>query len=210
MSHYYKGGVLVPEGTPGALPSVTTILSVRDKPFLREWRLRVGEEAAAAKTLESTTKGTAVHQMIETYINDGEYQIGEDDPLYPYFRGYLTWEAKAKPEKVQSEIYLESLKYGYCGTTDIICYLDGELWVLDLKTSKQMSDEMGLQLAAYAQAYYEKTKKRARTAILQLTDQTVKGYRFKEYEGNLDIFLAHKAIFDWQTPKEKVDTRITF
>lgn len=206
MSHWYKGGVLVAPGTPGALASVTTILDVRNKPWLYAWQMNVGPEEAARRLKESQEKGTAVHGMIETFLKDGEFEVEESDPYYPLFAGFMRWYEKTKPTKVQSEVYLESKKHGYCGTADLICQIDGEWWVIDFKTSKHLDDGYELQLAAYA-ACVPKAK---RTGILQLTDEIQRGYRFKETEGDLAIFLAHKAIFDWQESKKVKVDRIEF
>ncbi|SVB61624.1 uncharacterized protein METZ01_LOCUS214478, partial [marine metagenome] len=56
-----------PEGNK--YPSITTILSVRNKKGLMEWRKRVGEEVAKYVSGKAAARGTKVHLMCEDYLN---------------------------------------------------------------------------------------------------------------------------------------------
>jgi len=53
-------------------PSVTTVLSILTEDGIREWRARVGEEEANKISHRASTRGTAVHAIIEDYINNVE------------------------------------------------------------------------------------------------------------------------------------------
>ena len=57
---------VTPDGS--AYPSITTILSLQDKPGLKKWRESVGEKEAKRISQESMRIGTAVHQMCEFYL----------------------------------------------------------------------------------------------------------------------------------------------
>ena len=58
------------------VPSVTTVLSdTGDKTALLNWRKRVGEEEANRVSRESAGLGTKVHNAIEKYILQEEYEI---------------------------------------------------------------------------------------------------------------------------------------
>ena len=54
------------------LPSVTTILKATEsqekQDSLAAWRSRVGEATAAKITEESSSRGTAMHKILEKYI----------------------------------------------------------------------------------------------------------------------------------------------
>ena len=50
-------------------PSITTVLSVRNKKGLFEWRKRVGDEVANYVAVKAANRGTAVHHMCEDYLN---------------------------------------------------------------------------------------------------------------------------------------------
>ena len=57
-----------PEGNK--YPSITTILSVRNKKGLMEWRKKVGNEVANYVAGKAAARGTAVHHMCEDYLNN--------------------------------------------------------------------------------------------------------------------------------------------
>lgn len=196
-AHWYLDGTLVEQGTPGALPSVTTILDVRAKPGLDRWRKMVGEEAADKKMIESQELGTAVHGLIEAFLNDIKTPYKTE--LSAWYQGFMNWYEKSKPENCVSELFVTS-NHGYAGTIDLVCEIDGDMWIIDFKTGS-IKPEHGLQLAAYAEAWAEHNDwVRPRRGILQLTPDLKRGWRFKEFDDNNDfgVFMAHKEIFDWQ------------
>ena len=51
-------------------PSITTVLSTRNKKGLFEWRKKVGDEVANYVARVSANRGTAVHHMCEDYLNN--------------------------------------------------------------------------------------------------------------------------------------------
>lgn len=200
--HYYLGGELVAPGTPGALPSVTTILDVRAKPALDEWRRRIGDEAADKKRDEAQELGTAIHLEIERFI------LGE--PPLDYMLGWAikafqNWCEKYKFKPLVSELYIESM-FGYAGRLDILGEIgvEDELMVVDLKSGK-INPGHGLQLASYCQGVAEESDLDIlpRGGVLQLTNEIKRGWRWKEFTdtdgmvSDFDVFMAHKRIYDW-------------
>lgn len=201
---YNPQGELVEEHEPG-LWSVTTILDVAHKPALQAWRDNVGPEEADRYMRERANLGTQVHKACEDYLNGVEVILREPHPIDSDFNqmmyGFGNFIAKFDPHTVATELFVYSARHGYAGSADLVCRLDGELWIIDFKTSKSLHDAMGLQLAAYRQAYQEMTGRRARTAILKLTTKTQKGWQFKEYNEPIKPFLGLKAFFDWEIKK---------
>ena len=59
---------ITPEGE--AYPSITTVLSIRKKEGLYEWRKRVGDQVANYVAGKAAARGTAVHHMCEDYLNN--------------------------------------------------------------------------------------------------------------------------------------------
>ena len=51
-------------------PSITSVLSIRQKEGLIKWRQRVGEEVANHVMIQSANRGTAVHNMVEDHLNN--------------------------------------------------------------------------------------------------------------------------------------------
>ena len=68
-----KDGVRLYETPDGnKYPSITTVLSVRNKKGLMEWRKRVGEEEANKISRQAAGRGTAVHKLAEDYLDNVE------------------------------------------------------------------------------------------------------------------------------------------
>ena len=81
------------------------------------------------------------------------FQVSDDTiPYLEAYRGFL--DRYSASAIVSSEHAVWSLQ-GYAGTYDILMMIDGELWLIDIKTSgKGPYPEWGLQLAGYRWADY--------------------------------------------------------
>ena len=64
----YKRFYITPEGE--AYPSITTVLSIRKKEGLMEWRRKVGDKVANYVAGKAASRGTKVHHMCEDYLNN--------------------------------------------------------------------------------------------------------------------------------------------
>ena len=64
---------ITPEGE--AYPSITTVLSIRKKEGLHEWRKRVGDQVANYIAGKAAARGTAVHHMCEDYLNNQRWDF---------------------------------------------------------------------------------------------------------------------------------------
>ena len=53
-------------------PSITTVLSILSRDAIAAWRKRVGDEEANRVSRMATTRGSAVHQIVEDYIDNKE------------------------------------------------------------------------------------------------------------------------------------------
>jgi len=65
-----------PEGNK--YPSITTVLSVRNKKGLMEWRKRVGNDVANNIARTAAARGTKVHHMCEDYLNNMELNYPDE------------------------------------------------------------------------------------------------------------------------------------
>ena len=52
----------------GSYPSITTVLSIRNKEGIYAWRKRVGNEEANKITKRAVTRGTHFHSLLEQYF----------------------------------------------------------------------------------------------------------------------------------------------
>ena len=80
--------------------------------------------------------GTAVHACTELFDLDELDESSVTDAWRPYLDAYVLWKEKTKPEILHIEDRLGCAKYS--GTLDRICRIDGELWIIDLKTTAQI------------------------------------------------------------------------
>ena len=59
---------VTPEGNK--YPSITTVLGELSKGGIEAWKKRVGEETANKISAQASTRGTAVHELAENYLNN--------------------------------------------------------------------------------------------------------------------------------------------
>ena len=151
-------------------PSITTILSIRGKEAIYEWRKRVGDAEANRITKRSTTRGTQFHKLLEQYflnqITDVDHfkasAIAKNPGVW-----FLFLEAIQELENHIGKIYciedyLYSDEYGVAGAVDMIAEWDGKISVVDFKTSNSAKREEWIenyfiQGTAYAKMFTERT-----------------------------------------------------
>ena len=129
-------------------PSITTVLSIRNKKGLMEWRKRVGDEVANYVSGKAASRGTKVHHMCEDYLNNMETDF--PDKWEKHKNDFLPWclfgQLKNKVLDNINDIYgqecgLYSDKYKVAGRVDCIAKYNGVLSIIDFKTStKERSD----------------------------------------------------------------------
>ena len=140
-------------------PRVTHILSVLNREGLNIWREKVGTAYREEVVQKAQDIGTETHKFIQRIINGGKIESGEWSMLAPEIQSALqAWVGftkRLKPQFKHTELLLHSKKYGYAGTTDAVALIDGRLTICDWKTANNLWDEVDLQMAAYAMAYYE-------------------------------------------------------
>jgi len=161
-------------------PSVTYILSFipKNKIFI-DWLKEKGDNADAI-TSKAAERGKQVHNTIEKYLKGEEIKWidkkGEARFSLDVWRMILRFDEfwkKYKPKLVGSEIHVFSDKHEYAGTIDLILELEDELWVIDIKTSKQIPRVYHFQTASYATAWNECFDKPVtRRGILWLNSST--------------------------------------
>ena len=157
-------------------PSVTTILQYMPKnKFFDNWLKDVGHNADLILR-KAGKEGTQVHEAAERLVLGEEISWMDDYGNAKYSQ--IVWEMilkfadfwkTHKPRLISSEQFVWSDEHKYAGTADIVCEMDGEIWLLDLKTSNALHRAYDLQLAAYAKGMEEvRGQKIDRTGIIWL------------------------------------------
>ena len=100
----------------------------------------------------AAARGTAVHFAIELFNAYGVVEIA--DEYRPHLDAYVEWFNKNRPTSIYEERRTYHPTYWYAGTSDLICAMSGESWLIDYKA---VADIKGFlvapQLAAYAKAH---------------------------------------------------------
>ena len=144
-------------------PSITSVLSIRQKEGLIKWRQRVGEEVANHVMITSANRGTAVHNMVEDHLNN--IDINNVEKYKKQFLPRMMFQVLKPVLNNINNISLQeaqmfSSNYTVAGRCDCIAEYEGELSVIDFKTSKGEKEEdwienYFIQGAAYAEMYEE-------------------------------------------------------
>jgi len=204
-------------------PSITYVLSCYPKgKHFQDWLKKVGYSADYI-VKKAGEDGTLVHEMIEDYLNGKELNFMENgipmyDPnIWQGFLRFVEWWETYKPTLLETEVHLFSDKIKVAGTCDLVCEIDGEVWVIDFKFSNNLQTTYELQTAIYSECYSECFGKMPdRQGILWLKSSKRgpkegkiqgKGWELFEskrtHEENLDIFKTVKKLFDLENPKHK-------
>jgi genome maintenance exonuclease 1 len=151
---------ITPDGI--AYPSITTVLSLLSVDQINKWKKRVGEEEANRISKFASNRGTLVHEIIEKYLDNRE------DYTSGYMPNIVSSLVDLKPTLSRiDEIYLQecalySDHLKLAGRVDCVGKFDGELSIIDFKTSmkpkkKEWISNYFMQCAAYAIMWEERT-----------------------------------------------------
>jgi len=145
-------------------PSITTILGYFTKASIMEWRKRVGNEEANRISRHACTRGNALHNTVERYINNEEdFLQGENMPHVLQLVGAAKSVLDERLDSVVlQECPLYSTQLRTAGRVDLIGEFDGTLSIIDFKTSnrvKSLDDiqDYFIQACAYSVMFEERT-----------------------------------------------------
>jgi hypothetical protein len=96
-------------------------------------------------------RGTQVHSLAEELV--AGHDIAVPDELAGHVDSYVSFLDDYEPDPIAIELVVINRAVGYCGTADLVCHMGGEVWLLDLTTSKSgIFREKALQTTAYRHA----------------------------------------------------------
>ena len=181
------------------LPSVTTILSLTQSPektkSLQAWRDRVGEESATRIVDEAGARGTAMHKILEKYIDESGYldltNVGKD--------------AHNMAVKIIEQGLCNITEYYglectlhypglYGGATDMVALHKGNMAIIDFKQTnkpkkREWIEDYCLQLAAYAMAHNYMHRTSIQKGVIMMCSKDnyyqefiIEGEEFKKYQ----------------------------
>ena len=181
------------------LPSVTTILSGTQDPSktasLQAWRERVGESTALMITEKAASRGTAMHKILERYIDESGYldmtKVGLDAhnmAIRIIEQGLCN---VTEYYGIECTLFYPGL---YAGQTDMVGVHKGQDAIIDFKqTNKPKKEEWigdyKMQLAAYAMAHNYMHKTQITKGVIMMCSKdnyyqefVIEGEEFKKYQ----------------------------
>lgn len=179
-----------PEGN--RYPSITTVLSLLSRDSIAAWRARVGEEEANRVSYRASTRGTAVHDIVERYLNNEEIDTSS------YTLDVIQSWKNLQPildERVgtifSQECPLYSRYLGIAGRVDCIAEFDGVPSIIDFKTSrkpkkKEWVTNYFIQESAYAIMWEERTGMPITNLVTIMDVDNDQPIVFKEHRDNWD------------------------
>jgi len=161
-----EGRRLYPVPSGGKYPSITTVLSCNPekKASIAKWRARVGAEKAQRISTRAASRGTTYHSIVEDYLNNRYDENKFKDKHLPLL---MFKNSKTTLNRINNiygqEIALYSDHLEIAGRVDCIAEFDGELSIIDFKTSaeekkEEWIEDYFIQETAYGCMLYEQYK----------------------------------------------------
>lgn len=190
-------------------PSVTSVISFINRAKFADWRARVGNDVANAKTKHATTRGTSLHLVLEHYIQNRDYKLLPDweRPLIQFMFNAAKWHLDTRIDNIFcQETTMFSNKLCLAGTVDLIAEIDGELAVIDFKTSKapkprEWIEDYFVQCAAYACMLYEMKNIIVKKFVIIMTCENGDCVVYQEYDKKKYINLLSEYVGDFVEAK---------
>ena len=165
------------------VPSITTVLGAMKKEAIQAWRNRVGEDVANQISRKASGRGTNVHTLCERYLNNDS--LGNIMPdakeMFLSIKPYLN--------KINNIHYQEqalwSKNLGVAGRVDCIAEYEGELSIIDFKTSKKIKtieqiEDYFWQTCAYALMYEERVGRAIDNLVIIMAVENEQPLIFKQ------------------------------
>lgn len=182
--------------------SVTTILSIIDRPALKFWFGKLVYEAVSGnpkisvgdalkypyKSLANSAKrGTEIHSLIQgsdSFLGEHSGEIA----------GFEKWKKDYDPKILDNEVTLFHDKYLFAGTYDLRAKIKNKIWLIDIKTGGGIWPEYSLQISGYKLLCLFNKIPVDKLAVLRIEDN---GYEFRELKYFPQEFLAALKLYKW-------------
>ena len=197
--------------TKKVYPSITSVLSIRQKEGLLKWRKNVGEQVANHVMIQAANRGTAVHNMVEDYLNNVDLE--QVDKYKKQFLPRMMFDV-LKPElsKINNirlqEAAMFSTDYTVAGRVDCIAEYDDVLSIIDFKTSTKEKQEdwienYFIQGSAYAEMYKEHFGEEPTQVVILITTEegTTQVFKKKKIDYLPQLKEAVTDFYKWQENK---------
>jgi hypothetical protein len=210
-----------------AVPSITTVIGMINKPALVRWSAKMAaqyavdhwidlgamttvekliaiREAPERYTTEKADLGDAVHDIADNWAKGIPSESTKQ--TNPYIAQFLKFLMDRRPKFLETEVTVWSRSADYAGTADAIAEINGKTWIMDWKTGRGVYPEYGLQLAALRNADFiirpdgteDKIPQIDFSGIIQIRPRSYKFFPVQEDEACFAAFLAARELLKWQ------------
>jgi len=177
------------------VPSVTTVLSGTsdNKDGIEKWRKRIGDNEADRIMMQSTEIGTAVHEAIEKFLGNKDWDHFQDTSDQIMARKMTSKFVDLGLNKISQVWGLEVgliLDNLYAGTADCVGTYDDVPSLIDFKTARRIKkrewiEDYFLQGCAYANAHNVMFDTDIKQIVILMVDRDL---IFKEFIVGKDEF----------------------
>ncbi|MBD3306560.1 hypothetical protein GF348_09290 [candidate division KSB3 bacterium] len=190
------------------VPGTTTILGILDKPALKYWANKIGLNGIEIRSYvdEKADIGTCAHYRIECEVKgiDPDLSIYSPWTVQQSDNCMLKWWEWCKGKEtsfIGSEMVLVSETHKFGGTIDIYARINGELTLLDIKTSGSgIYPEMKHQTAgAYRLLLEENGYPVEKVKILRIGRTEEEGFEeatIGNWGAHTDVALLCRQLYD--------------
>ena len=174
-TRYYQ----TPDGK--SYPSVTTVTGLEKRAFFAEWRRKNPEESRRV-----LSRGNRLHKTIENYLNNEEDCLAEVSSSDSKMFYQISEDLHRIDNIVDLERPLWSHALKLAGRVDCIAEFDGELSIIDFKSSSKLKrksdiENYYLQATAYAIMFQERTKTPIKNIVILISCES----------GDSQVFVAN-------------------
>jgi genome maintenance exonuclease 1 len=186
------------------LVSITSVTSHINREIFNNWRKKIGEDEAQKITKAATSRGTDMHSLVENYL------YNKDLPTVAPIADFLFKIAKTELNCINNIYALEGSLYskqlGIAGTVDCIAEYNGELAIIDFKTSKKPKprewiEHYFVQCMAYGCMLYELTGISVKKLVIIMACENGECVVYEEYDKSKYIKLLSKYIREFVRDK---------
>ena len=191
--------------------SITSVTSHFNKHIFVDWRKRIGDAEANRITKRATTRGTATHELIEKHLLNEEVVLDNPSSKILFLQSKKVLRNINNIYALEKSLYSSEL--GVAGTVDCIAEYNGELSIIDFKTSRsERNDDWNenyyIQASAYAEMFEERTGHAInQIVILVVTEDGVVQEFIKDKNDYLGMLVEAVDDFTqaWEKENEKLD-----
>jgi len=186
------------------LVSITSVTSHFNREIFNNWRKKVGEDEAQKITKAATSRGTDFHSLTENHLKN------QDLPPVAPIADFLFKISKTDLKRINNIYALEGSLYskqlGIAGTVDCIAEYDGELAIIDFKTSKKPKprewiEHYFVQCMAYGCMLYELTGISVKKLVIIMACENGECVVYEERDKSKYIKLLSKYIREFVRDK---------